>query len=81
MDIDGPYNPTTIRTSGNTTASFAYNEITDLWEAVGDMPTARRLALVAILNGKIMVVGGSCGAYMVEANIDWRGTHAVEILF
>ena len=35
-----------------------YNETTDSWEAMGDMPTARSQALVAILNGKMMVVGG-----------------------
>ena len=37
---------------------IVYNERTDSWEHMTDMPTARRLALVAILNGKIMVVGG-----------------------
>ena len=35
-----------------------YNETTDSWEAMGDMPTARSWALLAILNGKMMVVGG-----------------------
>ena len=42
----------------NTTAIFAYKETTDSWEAMGDMPTARSWALVTILNGKLMVVGG-----------------------
>ena len=35
-----------------------YNERTNSWEAMGDMPTARYQALVAILNGKMMVFGG-----------------------
>ena len=53
-------------------AITGYNETTDSWEAIGDMPTARRWALVAILNGKMMVVGGR-----------GRGcvTNVVEILF
>ena len=42
----------------NTSAIAGYNETTDSWEAMGDMPTARRWALVVILNGKMMVVGG-----------------------
>ena len=42
----------------NVTTITGYNETTDSWEDVGDMPTARRWALVAILNGKMMVVGG-----------------------
>ena len=41
-----------------TAAIFVYKETTDSWEAMGDMPTARRLALVAILNGKLMAIGG-----------------------
>ena len=41
----------------DTSAISVYNETTDSWEAMGNMPTARRLALVAILNGKMMVVG------------------------
>ena len=40
-----------------TSAITGYNETTDSWEAMGDMPTARCRALVAILNGKMMVVG------------------------
>ena len=44
--------------AGYTSAISVYNETTDSWEAMGNMPTARCLALVAILNGKMMVVGG-----------------------
>ena len=44
--------------AGYTSAISVYNETTDSWEAMGNMPTARRWALVAILNGKMMVVGG-----------------------
>ena len=57
-----------------TRAITVYNERTDSWEAKGDIPTARCLALVAILNGKMMVVGGEVGG--------WRGTatDVVEIL-
>ena len=39
-----------------------YNETTDSWKAMGHMPTARLRALVAILNGKMMVVGGVVGS-------------------
>ena len=42
----------------DTSAITGYNETTDSWEAMGDMPTARYEALVAILNRKMMVVGG-----------------------
>ena len=42
----------------NTSTITAYNEATDSWEAMGDMPTARCLALVAIINEKLIVVGG-----------------------
>ena len=44
-----------------TSAITGYNETTDSWEAMGNMPTARCRALVAILNGKMMVVGGVGG--------------------
>ena len=49
----------------NTSAIIGYNETTDSWEAMGDMPTARRQALVAILNGngKMIVVGGIVGGW------------------
>ena len=60
----------------DTAAIFVYKETTDSWEAMGDMPTARCLALVAILNGKLMAVGGRVRG--------WRGfgtrTDVVEIL-
>ena len=46
----------------NTSAITVYNETNDSWEAMGDMPTARCLALVTILNGKMMMVGGVVGS-------------------
>ena len=49
--------------AGYTSAISVYNETTDSWEAMGNMPTARCWALVAILNGKMMVVGGLVGDY------------------
>ena len=58
----------------STSAISVYNETTDSWEAMGNMPTARWRALVAILNGKMMVVGGE---------VDWwegTATDIVEIL-
>ena len=57
------YNETTdpLLPVKDTSAITGYNETTDSWEAMGDMPTARRRALVAILNGKMMVVGGWVG--------------------
>ena len=60
----------------STSAITGYNETTDSWEAMGNMPTARWQALVAILNGKMMVVGGWVGGDW------WRGTatDVVEIL-
>ena len=45
----------------STSTISVYNETTDSWDAMGNMPTARRLALVAILNGKMMVVRGLVG--------------------
>ena len=48
----------------NTSAITGYNETTDSWEAIGHMPTARCRALVAILNGKMMVVGGEVGGWL-----------------
>ena len=50
----------------NTSATSVYNKTTDSWEAMGNMPTARREALVAILNGKMMVVGGRVGGVRFE---------------
>ena len=63
----------------DTAAIFVYKETTDSWEAMGDMPTARRLALVAILNGKLMAVGGWVGGTVRGR---WSGTvtNVVEIL-
>ena len=58
----------------NASAISVYNETTDSWEAMGNMPTARCWALVAILNGKMMVVGGCVGGWLVTA------TDVVEIL-
>ena len=52
-----------IEAHKDTSAISGYNETTDSWEAMGDMPTVRHLALVAILNGKMIVVGGSVGGW------------------
>ena len=59
----------------DTTTIAAYNETTDSWEAMGNMPTARCRALIAILNGKMMVVGGKVGGLLFGA-----ATDVVEIL-
>ena len=59
--------------AGSTSAISVYNETTDSWEAMGNMPTDRCHALVAILNGKMMVVGGKIGVL-------WTETDVVEIL-
>ena len=59
----------------DTSAIAGYNETTDSWEATGHMPTARCYALVAILNGKMMVVGGKVGGLLVGT-----ATDVVEIL-
>ena len=45
----------------DTTAISVYNEKTDSWETMADMPTARYEALVAIVSGKMMVIGGVVG--------------------
>ena len=58
-----------------TSAITGYNETTGSWEAMGNMPTARRLALVAILNWKMMVVGG-----LVVGGWLGTATDVVEIL-
>ena len=63
--------------SQNTSAISVYNKTTDSWEALGDMPTARCRALVAILNGKMMVVGGRVGCV---GGLLWTETDVVEIL-
>ena len=60
----------------NASAISVYNETTESWEAMGNMPTARCWALVAILNGKMMVVGGGVGG-----KVGWlTETDVVEIL-
>ena len=41
-----------------TSTISAYDERTDSWKAIMDMPTARRRALVAITSEKMMVIGG-----------------------
>ena len=41
-----------------TTAISAYNEKTDSWETMANMPTARHQVLVANVSGKMMVIGG-----------------------
>ena len=55
----------------STSAITAYNETTDSWEAMANsMPTARDQALVVILNGKMMVVGGSVGeGYRIATDV------------
>ena len=54
----------------DTSAINIYNKTTDSWEAMGHMPTARSEALVAIFNGKMMVVGGMVGGlFGTETNV------------
>ena len=53
----------------DTKAISVYNETTDSWEAMGDMPTARCWALVATPNGKMMVVGGCVGGLWVRGSL------------
>ena len=73
----------------STRAITGYNERTDSWEAMGGMSTARKMALVANLNGKIMVVGGRVGGWLdslvaigewVVGDLGWTRTDEVEIL-
>ena len=77
--------------AGKDTSTIAgYNETTDSWEAMGDMPTARCWALVVILNGKMMVVGGwvvgglvvggVVGGVVVGGWYEGTATDVVEIL-
>ena len=67
--------------AGHTSAISVYNETTDSWEAVGNMPTARSEALVAILNGKMMVVGGMFDGSVGGWFRGWvTATDVVEIL-
>ena len=54
-----------------------YNARTDSWETIGDMPTARCRILVAILNGKMMAVGGCIRGWVRGL---WTETNAVEIM-
>ena len=61
----------------NTAAIFVYKETTDSLEAMGKMPTARCWALVAILNGKLMAVGGLVRGWWVGLG---PATDVVEIL-
>ena len=63
---------------GYASAISVYNVTTDSWEAMGNMPTARWLALVAILNGKMMVVGGRVDVGGVVRGL--TATDVVEIL-
>ena len=54
--------------AGRETADITvYDERTDSWRVSGDMPTARRWALAAVLNGKMMIVGGRIGE--AETNV------------
>ena len=54
-----------------TSAISVYNETTNSWEAMGNMPTARSEALVVILNGKMMVVGGEVvrGRFLIDTDV------------
>ena len=63
----------------DTTAISGYNKTTDSWEVMGHMPTARRKALVAIFDGKMMVVGGEVGDWVV-GDLVGTATDIVEIL-
>ena len=51
----------------DTTAISAYNERTDSWKTMANMPTARRHALVAVISGKMIVVGGEIGGGWTDA--------------
>ena len=50
----------------DTTAISAYTEKTDSWEAIADMPTAHHVAVVVIVSGKIMVIGGQVGETVLD---------------
>ena len=67
--------------AGKKTSAIAiYNEATGSWEDMGNMPTDRYWALVAILNGKMMVVGGVVGSWMViVGTVVLTATDAAEI--
>ena len=68
----------------DTAAITGYNQRTGFFAPMGeDMPTARRQALVAIINGKMMVVGGEVrGPQSLEGPFGLLGneTNVVEIL-
>ena len=64
------------KTGENISTVTVYNETNDSWEAMGNMPTARHQALVAILNGKMMVVGGKVGDWLLVTETD-----VVELLY
>ena len=44
--------------SNDTTTISDYDERTDTWESMAEMPTAQRWALVATVSGKMIVIGG-----------------------
>ena len=48
--------------NADTATVAVYDEKTDSWETMGEMPTARHNTLVAIVNEKLMVVGGNVGS-------------------
>ena len=51
----------------NTSAVYKYNMISESWDLITNMPTARHLCLVAVLpTNEMMVVGGEGGAYFVK---------------
>ena len=64
----------------NTGTITVYNERADSWEAMGDMPTARSDALVVVLNGKMMVVGGTIRGWVRDFMGSGNATDVVEIL-
>ena len=68
------------RANKDTSAITRYNETTDSWEIIGHMPTARWLALVVILNGKMMVVGGWVGGSLKHFVVGGLVTDVVELL-
>ena len=51
----------------DTTVVSAYNERTDSWQPMANMPTARRHALVASISRKMIVVGGEIGGGWTDA--------------
>ena len=53
-----------------TTAVSSYDEKTDSWQTMANMPTARREPLVAVISGKMMVVGGVVGGFYNRTELD-----------